>query len=170
VEDKNFVQKIKNNFTMAEIKRKILIPVDGSPNSQKAFDFYIENLMKNTDEVELLHVQHTPHLSLLSLHDPMNIPVEDWSKQLKDEISKSQKLIAHYEMLCEEHKLAKKTLLTTGKPGEAICNKAKECGADMIVMGSRGLNAVRRTFVGSVSDYVLHHASVPITIVPGPGH
>lgn len=35
----------------------------------------------------------------------MNIPVEDWSKQLKEEITKSQKLIAHYEMLCEEHKV-----------------------------------------------------------------
>ena len=30
--------KNQNNFTMAEIKRKVLIPVDGSPNSQKAFD------------------------------------------------------------------------------------------------------------------------------------
>ena len=76
----------------------------------------------------------------------------------------------NYLRLIFSFQLAKKTLLTTGKPGEAICNKAKECKADMIVMGSRGLNAVRRTFVGSVSDYVLHHASVPITIVPGPGH
>ena len=63
--------------------------------------------------------------------------------------------------------LAKKSLLGSGKPGEAICKKAEECGADMIVIGSRGQNAVRRTFVGSVSDYVLHHAHIPITIVPG---
>jgi len=151
---------------MAQVKRKVLIPVDGSEDSQGAFDFYIDNLMKKDDEVEILHIQHTPHLSVLSLHDPMNIPVEEWSHKLKDEVKKSQALIAHYEILCEQKHLAKKSLLGSGKPGEAICEKAKECGADMIVMGSRGQNAVRRTFVGSVSDYVLHHAHIPITIVP----
>ena len=33
----------------------------------------------------------------------MNIPVEDWSAKIKDEVKKSQALIAHYEMLCEQH-------------------------------------------------------------------
>lgn len=41
----------------------------------------------------------------------MNIPVEDWSKQLKEEISKSQKLIAHYEMLCEENKVCNSKII-----------------------------------------------------------
>ena len=36
-------------------------------------------------------------------------------------------------------------------------------------MGSRGLNTLRRTFMGSVSDYVLHHVHVPVMIVP-PAH
>lgn len=146
-----------------------MIPIDGSEFSQNAFDFYVENLMKPADEVELLHVQSTPHLSILSLHDPMNIPVEDWNNKLREGIKKSQELIQHYEMLCEKHKIAKKTHLASGKPGESIVEKAKECGANMIVMGSRGLNAVRRTFVGSVSDYVLHHATIPVTIVPSSG-
>lgn len=153
---------------MADNKtRKILIPVDGSKGAQTAFDFYIENLKRDCDEVLLLHVQHTPHLNLVSLHEPLSLPTEDWTKKLKEEILKSQKLIAHFEMLCETHKLHKTTLLANGKPGEAICEKAKVNNVDMIVMGSRGQNAIRRTFVGSVSDYVLHHAHIPITVVPG---
>ena len=56
--------------------------------------------------------------------------------------------------------------LCGGKPGEAICKVIKECGADLAVMGSRGLGAIRRTFVGSVSDYVLHHSHVPVIICP----
>ena len=47
-----------------------------------------------------------------------------------------------------------------------ICDLAKEKNADLIVMGSRGLNALRRTFLGSVSEYVLHHAHIPTTVVP----
>lgn len=56
--------------------------------------------------------------------------------------------------------------LISGKPGEAIIEALKECGADVVVMGSRGLGAIRRTFVGSVSDYVLHHSPVPVIICP----
>lgn len=49
--------------------------------------------------------------------------------------------------------------------GELICKVADEVNADSIVMGSRGLGKVSRMFVGSTSDYVLHHANIPVTIV-----
>lgn len=146
--------------------RKVLIPVDGSDNSQNAFNFYIENLLKPDDQLFLLHVQQTPHLNAISIHEPLSLPTEEWTTKIKEEVTKSQKLIQHYEMLCEQHKLNKKTLLGSGKPGESICQNAKDKAVDMIVMGSRGMNALRRTFMGSVSDYVIHHVHIPVTIVP----
>ncbi len=36
--------------------------------------------------------------------------------------------------------------------------------ATMIVIGTRGMGKVKRTFVSSVSDYVLHHAHCPVVI------
>ena len=56
--------------------------------------------------------------------------------------------------------------LCSGKPGEAICCALKESEIDLVVMGSRGMGAIRRTFVGSVSDYVLHHSHIPVIICP----
>ena len=56
--------------------------------------------------------------------------------------------------------------MRSGNPGSGICDVVTEFDVGCIVIGSRGLSAVRRTFVGSVSDYVLHHARVPVTIVP----
>jgi len=53
----------------------------------------------------------------------------------------------------------------TGKPGEAICSVAKDEQATLVVMGSRGLSTVRRTLLGSVSDYVIHHAHCPVAVV-----
>ena len=41
---------------------------------------------------------------------------------------------------------------------------ATECDADMIVVGTRGLGKVRRTVLGSVSSYVIHHAHVPVIV------
>ncbi|KAK3102597.1 hypothetical protein FSP39_012502 [Pinctada imbricata] len=50
------------------------------------------------------------------------------------------------------------------KPGEGILNVAKEVNADLIVTGSRGLGKLRRTILGSVSDYVVHHSEVPVLV------
>jgi len=151
---------------MAE--KNVLIPVDGSENSQRAFDFYVDNLRQEKDHLFLLHIQTTPHLSTVSLDSGAAFPTEQWESKLKETIAASQKLMTHYEMLCEAKKLPKTTLMASGKPGEAICQTAKDKNAHMILMGSRGINAVRRTFLGSVSDYVLHHSHVPVTVVPPP--
>lgn len=53
-------------------------------------------------------------------------------------------------------------------PGEGVCAAAKKENVDMIVMGTRGLSPLRRTVLGSVSDYVLHHANLPVAVVPMP--
>ena len=50
------------------------------------------------------------------------------------------------------------------RPGEAIVALAKEHRASLIVTGTRGLGSVRRTILGSVSDFVLHHAHCPVLV------
>ena len=49
-------------------------------------------------------------------------------------------------------------------PEAWIVEKAKQEKPQLIVMGSRGLGSVRRTILGSVSDYVLHHAHCAVAI------
>ena len=50
------------------------------------------------------------------------------------------------------------------KPGSVIVNVASEEGAGMIIMGTRGMGTLRRTILGSVSDYVVHHAHCPVVV------
>jgi nucleotide-binding universal stress UspA family protein len=52
-----------------------------------------------------------------------------------------------------------------GHPAESIIRVAEEQKADLIVLGSRGLSAVKSFFLGSVSDRVVHHAHCPVLIV-----
>lgn len=65
--------------------------------------------------------------------------------------------------------LKQKVIIHTGDPGEGICKIVAEYKPIMVIMGSRGLNLIRRTFMGSVSSYVLHHVDIPVVIVPAPG-
>ena len=58
-------------------------------------------------------------------------------------------------------------ILVVGKPaGNVICSEAKNEKVDMIVTGARGIGVARRTILGSVSDYVVHHTHCPVCVVP----
>jgi nucleotide-binding universal stress UspA family protein len=57
------------------------------------------------------------------------------------------------------------THLRMGKVDLEIVALAEELGADLIVMGSRGLGGVRRALMGSVSDSVVRHAHCPVLVV-----
>lgn len=50
-----------------------------------------------------------------------------------------------------------------GSPGPQLLKEAENVGADLVVVGSRGSGAVRRTLLGSVGDQVLRHA--PATLI-----
>ena len=53
----------------------------------------------------------------------------------------------------------------SGRADEEIILLAEEIGADLVVMGSRGLRGVRRALIGSVSDSVVRHAHCPVLVV-----
>jgi hypothetical protein len=55
--------------------------------------------------------------------------------------------------------------LRKGRADEEVIVLAEEIGADLIVMGSRGLGGLRRAPMGSVSDSVVRHANCPVLVV-----
>ena len=56
----------------------------------------------------------------------------------------------------------------TGKPGEVICQIAEEVSAAMIITGTRSVGKMRRTILGSVSDYLVTHALCPVLVCRDP--
>ena len=52
-----------------------------------------------------------------------------------------------------------------GDPAEVVLQVAEEVGADLIVVGSRGLTGAQRFLLGSVSQKVSHHASTTVMVV-----
>ena len=76
---------------------------------------------------------------------------------------------AKFEKLCRDHGVKFKFYLCGGdKPGQGICKLAKDEDAAAIIVGQRGLGTISRALIGSTSDYVLHHANVPVIVVPKP--
>ncbi len=52
-----------------------------------------------------------------------------------------------------------------GDPAEAILSAAEETGADLIVVGNKGMTGARRFLLGSVPNKVSHHAPCSVLIV-----
>lgn len=59
--------------------------------------------------------------------------------------------------------------IRVGKPSKEILAQADECNADVIVMGMRGLGGAQKWLLGSTSQYVIGHSTVPVLVVPPPG-
>ena len=106
------------------------------------------------------------NFSFHHLLDPSNDQWVHWRAKVETQVGERKKLLQLYESKCDEKGISRKAILRSGSPGEGICEIANQYDAKIIVMGTRGLGKIRRTLLGSVSNYVLHHAHIPVIIVP----
>ncbi|WP_456272466.1 universal stress protein [Bacillus sp. AK031] len=139
---------------------KLLVPIDGSAHSKKAFDLALSMAKGPDSEIVLLNVQpsfKTPNVKRFVSQQEV--------REYQEELSKEafQKILSD-ETQTDDVKISKKFRL--GDPGTEICKEAKEIQASVIVMGHRGLGAIKTAVLGSVSYSVIHHSSCPVTIVP----
>ncbi|BHF65841.1 hypothetical protein SprV_0200885400 [Sparganum proliferum] len=106
----------------------------------------------------------------LSISSPSSIPTEEWGNILSSRVDAARKLEDDYTAEAQAAGLKFEYISQPAeKVGEAILKQAEKQGAHVIILGTRGLGPIRRTLLGSVSDYVLHQGIVPVTVVPTDG-
>jgi nucleotide-binding universal stress UspA family protein len=133
---------------------RVVLAIDGSPQSESAFEWYVTNLHREGNVVYLVHAMEAP-----------SMPTRDsWDSQIKEGQSKCDELKDKFTKRFKELKIIGHFIYDVQKPGELVCSTAKKEDATFIVMGTRGLGKIRRTILGSVSDYVVHHAHCPVTV------
>ena len=59
-----------------------------------------------------------------------------------------------------------KMIVKEGSIAETILQVAKEIKADTIVMGSHSKRWLENILMGSITEYILHHTTVPLLIIP----
>ena len=57
------------------------------------------------------------------------------------------------------------TMAREGDPADAILDVAEETGADLIVVGNKGMTGAKRFLLGSVPNKVSHHAPCSVLII-----
>ena len=53
-----------------------------------------------------------------------------------------------------------------GRAGQTICDEALKRNVNFIIIGTRGLGKISRSLFGSVSDFVVRRANIPVVVVP----
>ena len=101
------------------------------------------------------------------------ILTDSFKKMIDESVRDSKEVAEKFEKLCNEKRMDHRVHVQSANndsPGQTLCNIANRSMCDVIVMGTRGLDTVRRTFLGSVSDYVIHHAGLPTVVIPPDRH
>ncbi|CAH8875817.1 unnamed protein product [Trichobilharzia szidati] len=166
------IGETKGTISMHDVERRVLMPVDGSEHSERAFKWYMENVMKLTDGLYLVHIVEpmSPGLNYSLASKSLSLK-DDFSRHINSLIESGRVLREKFLTRCEQAGLSARFTIHVGtKPGENIVRLAHENAANLVIVGNRGIGTVRRTFLGSVSDYILHNVNVPVIVIPPPKH
>ena len=136
--------------------KNIVLAFDGSEYSNRALQYAIKFAERFEAILWLVHI--FPHTSDL-------LGYEDYEKFYSKRKASGQALLdaAHQEL--SNTRLEVREELQEGPEAEAILDIARNCQADLIVMGTRGHGTLKGLLVGSVSRKVIHHSSCPVMVV-----
>lgn len=145
-----------------------MIAVDGSEQADHAFEWYLKNSWQSNDyvygvtcvEYEFGGMSILKQVGPLADHQALTETFREQHKQV-------EKLCADYTARLRTARVKGQVDYISGKkPGFAVVEFAGQVKADVIIMGTRGLGAIKRMVQGSVSSYVKQNAPCPVTVIP----
>jgi nucleotide-binding universal stress UspA family protein len=134
---------------------RILIATDGSPGSMAAVEEGVRLAKALGAGVTFVAVAHAP---LPLLGDPY------YQQALIENLAVMRTALATAIPYAEERHVQSETELLEGTPAKAILELARSRDVDLIVVGSRGLGAVKGALLSSVSSEIVHHADRPVLV------
>jgi nucleotide-binding universal stress UspA family protein len=140
--------------------KKILLAVDGSEESARAATAAFEIAEMTKSKLFIVHIVPTPIVKQIALMTDGNM-----EEILVKYATKGERLLEGVKAAAAEYSLDIELVLDRGSPSERILALTKEHGADLIIMGSRGVTSSSRAGIGSSSERVLLDSEVPILIV-----
>ena len=150
---------------------KILVAVDNSNNNQMLFDSAIDLAQSADASLSLLHVipeqeANYPILPTYTYYPDLNEDDYEFYRRKFEEYKRlGIDLLQDFTARAIAAGIECKYSQLIGNPGKTICEQANKQKADLILIGSRGLKGLKEMFLGSVSNYVTHHASCSVMII-----
>lgn len=151
---------------MLNLRKKILVAIDGSPQSDKAAEEAVRLAAGNQSQFKsriyaLLVLPNAPNATYTDF-----VPTAPMTETKKwDELR--ERIFYVVEKCAAEHDIPLEMIVEYGDPADKIINLAKREEIDVIVIGSSGKGFIQRRIRGSVSHTVASNAPCSVFIVRG---
>ncbi|HEX6004808.1 MAG TPA: universal stress protein [Burkholderiales bacterium] len=140
--------------------RKVLVPVDGSPNALKAVQHVVSRVMAGDSmEVHLLHVR-TPLSQHVARFLDRRVRAAWHREEAEKALEPARAMLAKFGVAHTAH-------VELGDKASVIHRVAQRLRADLIVMGTARKNSFTRMVEDSITNKVLELAQVPVEVIAG---
>ena len=159
--------------------QRILVALGGETAiDEKVLGEAIAIAVPSQATLNLIHVLLPPdsgypnpmYMTADGMHSAVNVGTFEmylgqWQTEQKAD---QQNLNAQVNRIQEEHGVATEWTQAVGDPGRQICQVAKDWQADLVVIGRHNRSGISELWIGSVSNYVMHHAGCSVIVVQAP--
>lgn len=152
---------------------KIIVSLDYPETNMEVYDQALEVAKKYRGELMLCHclhenLAHNADLLMPSVVGSGMYTSEVWHMEeelLADSKKKVTQWLESLQSQAEESDVKCEYICLGGNIGSEICTLAKEWKADLIITGRRGLKGLGEALLGSVSNYIVHHAPCAVLVI-----
>lgn len=138
--------------------QRIVVGVDGSETAARALKWAVDEARLHRAALEVVHAWHAPYVGDFA-YATVALDPEVFETAARETLDAAVASVDVSGLTAPVERV-----LSTGGAAAAILEAAK--GADLVVVGSRGLGGFRGLMLGSVSHQVAHHATCPVVVVP----
>jgi nucleotide-binding universal stress UspA family protein len=154
-----------------DLFENILVPLDGSEHSSRALTAAIQIAKAFRGKLTLIHVYSvsvTPVMMPESMGSmpgyPMTSPA-DVSRMIENAKQIGKNILMQGLEQAKAENVPVESLLKEGHVVQEVIRTAQEGKFDLIVIGARGMSRIRELLLGSVTDGVVHHVTIPVLVV-----
>lgn len=145
--------------------KHILVPTDGSTISRIVEDRAIEFARETDAKITFLHVIHEPPFPVTDFSESGRVDLEKTKRFVEQERSLDKRMLGRALQQAIEHGVSAQIVTETdSSPYLAIINIAKERQCDLIFMASHGRRGLDALLLGSETQKVLTHSTVPVLV------
>ncbi len=146
---------------------RILVAIDNLESSQDIFEQAIALAKSNQAELMILHVRSPFNDGYLvdSYLGITQLQFHEHMKQFREAEDVGIRMLKLLEEKAIEAGVTAEFTQNVGDPGKVICGLAKTWNADLIAVGRHCTTGLNEFFIGSVSNYVLHHAPCHVLVL-----
>lgn len=139
----------------------ILVAIDGSDNAMRALDEALKLFVTDALHIHLLTVAEVVHMNEVLFKDTSS----GMHQIEKEHKAACEKILEPATRRLKEAGISSDAHVEIGQPAQTIAEFAKKYHCGLIVMGTRGLGAIRSLAVGSVATKVVHLSTVSVLLV-----